>query len=73
MQDIEQTLRNGAYRGILYDLKYNISPEIKEEILKRVSLIKDRIKIISNRFALERESLWVTKRFSVKFFLVGES
>jgi hypothetical protein len=55
MQDIERILHNGTYTGILYDMKSNIPLEFKEEILKRTSLIKERIKIISKIFDLTKE------------------
>ena len=55
MQKIEQLLENKTYEGILYDTNCSVAPDAKEEILKRVSLVKDRIKILSNLFALEKE------------------
>lgn len=55
MQNIEQILNSEIHKGILYDTKCTITPEIREEMLKRVSLVKDRIKILSNLFALEKE------------------
>ncbi|MBI2471647.1 MAG: hypothetical protein HYV59_10465 [Planctomycetes bacterium] len=55
MQNIERILNSETHKGILYDTKCTITPEIKEEMLKRVSLVKDRIKILSNLFALEKE------------------
>src|SRR5574337_70578 len=66
IQDIERMLNNGTYMGILYDVKCNIPLEVKEEILKTVSLIKDRIKIISKRFALEKEYREVAKKIFSK-------
>ena len=55
MQKIEQLLENKTYEGLLYDTNCSVAPDAKEEILKRVSLVKDRIKILSNLFALEKE------------------
>jgi len=55
MQNIEHILNSKIHKGILYDTNCNIAPEIKEEMLKRVAFVKDRIKIISNLFALEKE------------------
>mgnify|MGYP001619196867 FL=1 len=55
MQKIEQLLEIKTYEGILYDTNCSVAPDAKEEILKRVSLVKDRIKILSNLFALEKE------------------
>lgn len=55
MQNIEHILNSKTHKGILYDTKCTITPEIKEEMLKRVSLVKDRIKTLSNLFALEKE------------------
>lgn len=55
MQNIGHILNSEIHKGILYDTNCNIAPEIKEDMLKRVSLVKDRIKILSNLFALEKE------------------
>lgn len=55
IQDIEQILHNGAYTGILYDVNCDVSPKVKEEILKKVTLIKDKIKSLSRKFTLEKE------------------
>ncbi len=55
MQYVEQLFNNGAYDGILYDIKCNMDEGVKGELFKRVSLIKDQIKALSKRFALEKE------------------
>lgn len=52
MQDIERILHNGIYPGTLYDMKCSIPQEVKTEILRRSTFIKDRIKIISKIFDL---------------------
>ena len=56
MQKIEQLLENKTYEGILYDTKCCVTPDVKEEILKRVSFLKARINYISDIFVLEKES-----------------
>ena len=55
MQYVEQIFNNGTYDGILYDIKCNIDEGVKGELFKRVSLIKDHIKALSKKFALEKE------------------
>lgn len=55
MQYVEQVFNNGDYNGILYDMKCSIDEEVKGELFKKVSLIKDQIKALSKRFALEKE------------------
>lgn len=55
MQKIEQLLENKTYEGILYDTKCCVTPDVKEEILKRVSFLKARINYISDMFVLEKE------------------
>jgi hypothetical protein len=55
MQKIEQLLEIKTYEGILYDTKCCVTPDVKEEILKRVSFIKARINYISDIFVLEKE------------------
>ncbi len=55
MRDIEQMLNRESYTGILYDMRHSISSEIKEEIFKRVFLVRDKIRVISNGFTLEKE------------------
>lgn len=68
IHDIEQMLNRGSYTGILYDMRHNISPEIKEEIFKRVFLIKDKIRVISNKFTLEKEYREVLRDILGKLF-----
>ncbi len=53
--DIEQALNSESYTGILYDTKNRISPEAREEIFKKVLLIRDKIRVISDGFTLEKE------------------
>jgi len=60
MQDIERILHNGIYTGVLYDMKCSIPLEVKEEILKRASVIKDRIKTLSKIFDLKKEHREIT-------------
>lgn len=55
MQDVAQILNNGTNIGVLYEIKYNIPEEVKEALLKRVALVKNRIETISKRFDLEKE------------------
>ena len=55
MQYVEQVFNNGTYDGILYDVKCNMAEGVKGEIFKRVLLIKDKIKALAKRFALEKE------------------
>lgn len=62
IHDIEQILHSGTYTGILYDVNCDIFPKVKEEILKKVSLIKDKIKSLSREFALEKEGREVRKK-----------
>lgn len=55
IRDIEQVFNSDNYNGILYDTKCNMDEGVKKEILKRVLLMKDRIKVLSERFDLEKE------------------
>lgn len=68
IRDIEQMLNSGSYTGTLYDMRHSISSEVKEEIFKRVFLIKDKIKVISNRFTLEKEYREVMRDILGKLF-----
>lgn len=63
MQYVEQLFNNGAYNGILYDIKCNIDEVTKGELFKRISLIKDQIKALSKRFDLEKELREPAKEF----------
>ncbi len=55
MQYVKQVLNNGTYDGILYNTKCDIAENVKEEIFKKVSLIKDSIRTLTRTFALEKE------------------
>lgn len=52
--EIERTLTGGGYKGILFELRDDISPSVKEEILKRISLIKERAEALAEQFTLEK-------------------
>ncbi|MGQ3686257.1 MAG: hypothetical protein ACUBOA_14820 [Candidatus Loosdrechtia sp.] len=61
MNDIEEILKKETYAGILYDMKCNIPAEIKDILLKKASLVKERIRSISNTFDLNKESRDATR------------
>lgn len=72
IQDIERMLNNGTYMGILYDVKCDIPTDVKEEISKRVSLMKDKIKSVSREFTLEKEYKEVRKKIFSKLSFCWE-
>jgi len=55
LKDIEQISNNGNKIGILYEVRNNIPQAVKDEVLKKIILIKDEIKILAEKFDLEKE------------------
>ncbi|NCO68205.1 MAG: hypothetical protein COY75_03295 [Nitrospirae bacterium CG_4_10_14_0_8_um_filter_41_23] len=57
IDDIEWILHNGDDIGILYEVRDNVPLTVKDELLRKISVIKDRIKIIADEFNLEKECI----------------
>ncbi len=55
LTDIEHILNSGNITGVLYEVRYNIPSAVKDEVLRKASLIRDRLKIMAERFDLEKE------------------
>lgn len=54
LRDIEYILNSGDDIGILYEVRNNVPAAIKDELLRKIALIKDRIKIVAAEFNLEK-------------------
>ncbi len=56
LRDIERVLESSDDVGVLYEMKQNISPAVKNEVFKEIVLIKERIKALAEKFDLRKES-----------------
>jgi len=54
LRDIEHILNSGDDMGILYEVRDNVPAAIKDKLLRKMALIKDRIKIVAAEFNLEK-------------------
>jgi hypothetical protein len=54
--EIERTLTGGGYKGVLFELRDDVPSPVKGEILKRISLIKERIEAVAEQFVLSKRS-----------------
>lgn len=57
LTEIELILNRCDDVNILYKRKCDIPEEVKEEVLRKLFFAKDRIRIIAERFFLEKESI----------------
>jgi hypothetical protein len=57
LAEIELVLNKCDNINILYERKCDIPEEVKEEVLRKVFFAKDRIRIIAEKFNLEKESI----------------
>jgi len=53
MYEIETVINNDGYRGSSVEIDNDISPQAKDEILKRIRLIREKIRHLSEQFAFE--------------------
>jgi len=57
MYEIETVINNDGYRGSLVEIDNDISPQAKDEILKRIRLIREKIRQLSEQFAFEMKRI----------------
>jgi hypothetical protein len=57
MHEIETVINSGGYRGSLLEIDNDISPQAKEEVLKRIRLIREKISRLSKQFAFEMKQM----------------
>lgn len=59
--EIERNLTLGGCKGILYEVQDDVPVTIRGEILKRISLIREKIKVMAEEFELEKRSKGVSR------------
>lgn len=64
--EIELTLTGGGCKGVLYEMRDDLPAIVKEELLKRITLVRDRIEVMTKQFALEKRSKDASKNFMGK-------
>jgi hypothetical protein len=60
LEHIEQTLKNDGYSGVLYEIRYDITKEIRKEISNRIPLAIAEIEKITETFHLEKQIGWAS-------------
>ncbi len=59
--EIERNLTLGGCKGVLYEVLDDVPAPMHKEILNRISLIRDRIKIMAEEFGLEKRTKGVSR------------
>ena len=57
MHEIETMINGDGYKGSLLEIDNDISPQAREEILKRIGLIREKISHLSKQFSLEMKQM----------------
>jgi hypothetical protein len=57
MQEIETVINSDGYKGSLLEIDNDSSPQAREEILKRIQLIREKIGRLSKQFSLEMKQM----------------
>jgi len=57
MQEIETVINSDGYKGSLLEIDNDSSPQAREEILKRIQLIREKIARLSKQFFLEMKQM----------------
>jgi len=57
MQEIETVINSDGYKGSLLEIDNDSSPQAREEILKRIRLIREKISRLSKQFSLEMKQM----------------
>ena len=57
MHEIETMINGDGYKGSLLEIDNDISPQAREESLKRTGLIREKISHLSKQFSLEMKQM----------------
>lgn len=52
--EIERALEQGDYPGILFDLRNDVPSAVREEILATSAVVREHIRVLAERFGLQR-------------------
>jgi hypothetical protein len=72
LYEIERTLSNGGYSGVLFELRDDLPSEVKGEVLKRISLVREKIGSMAEEFALEKRKNEASRDFMGKLAYAWE-
>jgi len=64
--EIEQSMTGNGHKRVLYEMQDDVPTPIKKEIVKRISLIMDRIEVMKEQFALKKSNHKASKNFLAK-------
>jgi hypothetical protein len=53
MHEIETMITNDRFKGNLIEIDNDVSPGAREEIVKRIQLVREKVSSLSKQFALE--------------------
>jgi hypothetical protein len=72
LYEIERTLSGGGYSGVLFELRDDLPSQVKGEILKRISLVREKIGSMAEEFALEKRKNEASRDFMGKLAYAWE-
>lgn len=52
--EIERALEQGDYQGILFDLRNDVPPAVREELIAAAAVVREHIAVLAERFDLQR-------------------
>ncbi len=64
--EIEQSVIVGCHKGVLYEMQDDVPAPVKKEIVRRISLTRERIEVITGQFALKKSTHKTSKNFLAK-------
>ncbi|HTP65556.1 MAG TPA: hypothetical protein VMJ66_09215 [Geobacteraceae bacterium] len=70
--EIEGNFTFGGCKGVLYEVRDDVPVAIHGEVLKRISLIREKIKFMAERFDLEKRSKDASRDFMGKLVYCWE-
>ncbi len=56
LDQLQTSIKSYGYAGILYEIKNDISLGAKDMLIANISMIKEKIRLLAGRFALEKKT-----------------
>lgn len=73
LHDIEEHLKRGDYRGILYGITNDIPSPTRDAMISKMTLIKEKISELSERFSLRGETEMLSREIFGKMSVIWVS
>ena len=73
LDNLKLSIKHDYYTGILYEIRNDIPLDAQDMLIADISMIKAKIRLLAERFTLEKETRNLSRRLNGELSLLGVS